>query len=201
MLIPRASRPRAAAAIAGLLAVAVLAGGAGIAAAGGGSSKADAVSVPDKRATDKPHAPTPASRRACSRRHSARSTRSSPTGRSTRARRTPCNRGSRRAPSIRRRSLLPACSTRTRCNGSTTCSVPSSCRTQAREPGTGRPDARHPAGRQPAPGRLYHARANRGGMVADQRGLPDLPFGQQMRQDWESHARPGAGCVGAYRPR
>ena len=22
-------------------------------------------------------------------------------------------------------------------------------------------------------------------MVADQRGVPDLPFGQQMRQDWE----------------
>ena len=59
VLIPRASRPRAAAAIAGLLAVAVLAGGAGIAAAGGGSSKADAVSVPDKRATDTPHAPDP----------------------------------------------------------------------------------------------------------------------------------------------
>ena len=59
VLIPRASRPRAAAAIAGLLAVAVLAGGAGIAAAGGGSSKADAVSVPDKRATDTPHASDP----------------------------------------------------------------------------------------------------------------------------------------------
>lgn len=58
VLIPRASRPRAAAAIAGLLAVAVLAGGAGIAAAGGGS-KADAASVTDKPATDKPHAPDP----------------------------------------------------------------------------------------------------------------------------------------------
>ena len=59
MLVPRTSRRRAAAAIAGLLAVAVLAGGAGIAAAGDGSSKADAVSATDKPAVSKPIAPDP----------------------------------------------------------------------------------------------------------------------------------------------
>ena len=59
MLVPRTSRRRAAAAIAGLLAVAVLAGGAGIAAAGDGSSKADAVSATDKPAVNKPIAPDP----------------------------------------------------------------------------------------------------------------------------------------------
>jgi hypothetical protein len=58
-LVPRTSRRRAAAAIAGLLAVAVLAGGAGIAAAGDGSSKADAVSATDKPAVSKPIAPDP----------------------------------------------------------------------------------------------------------------------------------------------
>ena len=59
MLVPRTSRRRAAAAIAGLLAVAVLAGGAGIAAAGDGGSKADAVSATDRPAVSKPIAPDP----------------------------------------------------------------------------------------------------------------------------------------------
>jgi len=59
VLVPRTSRRRAAAAIAGLLAVAVLAGGAGIAAAGDGGSKADAVSATDRPAVSKPIAPDP----------------------------------------------------------------------------------------------------------------------------------------------
>jgi len=59
VLVPRTSRRRAAAAIAGLLAVAVLAGGAGIAAAGDGSSKADAASATDKPAVNQPIAPDP----------------------------------------------------------------------------------------------------------------------------------------------
>ena len=59
VLIPSTSRRRGAVAIAGLVAVALLAGGAGIAAAGGGSSNAGAASVKDKPATDQPSAPDP----------------------------------------------------------------------------------------------------------------------------------------------
>jgi hypothetical protein len=56
VLTLRTPRRRGAAAIAGLLAVAVLAGGAGIAAAGG-SPKAAGVSVTGKPAADEPSAP------------------------------------------------------------------------------------------------------------------------------------------------